>query len=100
MNGTAFFGEETENLFSKLGGGACKTEEGVDLRGLLLSRCWPRGETKVKREAKRAAYGRNAADNIGAINRAAIPGVSGCMGSFDENSVGAAIIGGNSDGFI
>jgi hypothetical protein len=100
MNGTAFFREQTENLFSELGGGARKAEEGVDVRGLLFSRGWPGGETKVKREAKRAADGRNAADNIGAINWAAIPGVSGCMGSLDEDSVGAAIIGGNSDGFI
>jgi hypothetical protein len=38
MDGTALFGEETEDLFSELSSGASETEEGMDIGGLLLGR--------------------------------------------------------------
>ena len=46
------------------------------------------------------ADSRDAADNIGAVNRAAVPSVSGGVGSFDKHSVSSMVVGSDGGGFI
>jgi hypothetical protein len=61
---------------------------------------WP--DTEINRETEWKASGRNTSKDISSVNRTVVPRVGGrTMGSFDEDDgVGAAIIGGNSDSFI
>ena len=42
----------------------------------------------------------NTANDVGAINRAAIPSVSGSMGGFNENGVPATVVSSNADSFV
>jgi hypothetical protein len=56
------------------------------------------GEVKGKLEF--TAHGGNAANDVSAVDRTAIPSVSGNHGGFDPDEVRAAIRAGNSDGFI
>jgi hypothetical protein len=39
-------------------------------------------------------------NNVGAVNRAAVPSVSGSVSSLDKNSVGALVIGGNGNSLV
>jgi hypothetical protein len=72
----------------------------MNIGSLLHGRCWGWREAEVKRKAKRPTDSGNATNNVSAINRAAVPGVSSGMGSFDEDGVGATIIGGDGNSFI
>jgi hypothetical protein len=91
MGGAAFFSEEAEDLFGKAGGRGGEAKEGVDVGGLIGS--WGRGslEAQIKGEAEGAADGGDAADNIGAIDGAAIPGVSSGVTGFDKDSVSSTL---------
>jgi hypothetical protein len=62
------------------------------------SRNW--GYTEIKGKSERPTDSRNTANDIGAINRAAIPGVSGSMGGFDEDGVCATVVGCNTNSFV
>ncbi len=57
----------------------------------VLSLGWGGGgngaETKVIREAKGAADGRHAADNVSPIDGTAVPGIGRSVGGFNENGV-------------
>ena len=72
----------------------------MDIGCLLGSR--GRGGTKaeIERETKRSANSRNTVNDIGAIDRAAVPGIGGGMGGFDKHSVGASIIGSDANSFV
>ena len=100
MDGTAFFGKQAEDLFGKLSSGSRETEEGMDVRGLLLG--WSRGrrKTEVKRKTKGAADSRNTANDIGTVDRAAVPSVGSSMGGFDKNSVGTTVVGCDCNSFV
>ena len=56
------------------------------------------GEVKGKLEF--TAHGGDAANDVSAVDRTAIPSVSGNHGSFDPDEVRAAIRAGNSDGVV
>ena len=100
MHGTALFSEQAKDLFSKLGGGTGETEEGMDVSGLLLGRSRGWRETEIKREPERAADGWDTANDISAINGAAVPGVCSCVGGFDEDSVGTTVVASDGDSFV
>jgi hypothetical protein len=100
MNSTTLFGKQSKDLFGELGSRASKTKEGMNIGGLLLSRSRSWRKAEVKRETKRPTDSRNTANNISAVNMAAVPGVGGSMGSFDEDGVSATIVAGNSNSFI
>jgi hypothetical protein len=50
------------------------------------------GEREVKRKLEFTADGSNAANDIGTVDGASIPGVSGAMDCFHEDLVGATIV--------
>jgi hypothetical protein len=100
MNSTAFLGEQTKDLFCELGRRASETEEGMNIRSLLLSRSRGRSQAQVEGKSERATDSWNTPNNISAVDRAAVPGVSSGMSGFDEDGVGAAIIGGDGNGFV
>jgi hypothetical protein len=52
-------------------------------------------ETEIERETKWATDSGDAANDVGAINRTAVPGIGGGVSSLDEDCVGASIIGGD-----
>jgi hypothetical protein len=56
-----------------------------------------RGEREIKREPEFATHSRNAADNVGAVNGTAVPGVGSNHGCFDRNK-GCVTIGAGDDG--
>ena len=72
----------------------------MDIGGLLLGRSQSWRKAEVVGEAEGPADSRNAANNVSAINGAAVPSVGSSMGGFDENSVGTAIVTSNSDSFV
>ena len=72
----------------------------MDIGSLLQSRGRGRTKAEVKRKPKRTADSRDATDNIGPVDGAAVPSVSSSMGSFDEDSVSATIVGCDGDSFI
>jgi hypothetical protein len=57
-------------------------------------------QSKVKGKLEFTAHGRNAANNVGTIDRTAIPSISGNHGSFDPNEMSATIGASNGDGFV
>jgi hypothetical protein len=67
---------------------------------LIRSDGWSRGETQIEREPERSADSRNTADNIGPIDRAAIPSVCSGMSSFHEHCVGSTIISSNGTSLV
>ena len=71
----------------------------VGISSLLLGRSWVWREADVEREAKGTAYSRDAPNNVGAIDGAAVPDVGSSMGSFGKNVVGTTIVGSNGNGF-
>jgi hypothetical protein len=93
-----FFGQEAQDLFSKLSGRPSQTEESMDIGGLLGS--WGGTKAEVERESERPANSWNTANDVGTVDRAAVPGISSGMGSLDKHSVSAAIIGRDADSFI
>jgi hypothetical protein len=46
------------------------------------------------------ANGRDAVDDVSAVNRAAVPGKGGGVSCFDKDGIGATVIGSNGDSFI
>ena len=57
-------------------------------------------KAQVERKTEGAADSWDTADNVGTIDGAAVPGVGGSMGCFDEDSVGTAIVASNSNSFV
>ena len=58
-------------------------------------------QVTVKRKAERSANGRDAADDVSAINGGGIPGVVGTMDSFrGDASIPAALVSGNGNGLV
>jgi hypothetical protein len=57
-------------------------------------------DSEIERKLEFTAHGGNAANDIGAINGTAIPGVSRDHGSFDPNQRGAPVRAGDSDGLV
>jgi hypothetical protein len=100
MSGTTFFGEKTEDLFRELSGRRAKTEEGMDIGSLIFSRCWRLRDADIEREAERSTNGRNASDDVGAIDGTAVPGICSSMAGFNEDRIGATVIGCDGDGFV
>jgi hypothetical protein len=72
----------------------------MDIQSLIGSWGGSRRQTEIEREAKRPTNSRDTPDDISAIDGAAVPSVSGSVRSFDEDSVGAAIIGSDAHGFV
>jgi len=83
-----------------LSSGSREAEEGMDVRGLLLGRSRGRRKTEVKRKTKGAADSRNTANDIGTVDRAAVPSVGSSMGGFDKNSVGTTVVGCDCNSFV
>ena len=100
VNGATLLGQKAKDLLGKLRIGCSEVQEGIDVGSLLLNQCRGRREADVEREAKRTTDSRNAADDIGAIDRAAAPSVGGGMSSFSKNCDGAKIIGGDGHCFV
>ena len=100
MDGAALFGQEAENLFGELCSWRSKAQEGVNVGGLLLGRCRSRRKADVERKAKGTADGRDTADDVSAIYGATVPSVSGSVGGFHENGIGATIVGSDGNSFI
>ena len=100
MNGTTLFGEKTKDLLGELGCRGSETEERMDVGSLLQS--WSRGRTQaeVERETKRAPNGRDAANDVSPIDGATVPSVSGSVGGFHKNGIGATIVGSNGNGLV
>jgi hypothetical protein len=100
MKGVTFFGQQTKDLLGKLGSRSSETKKRMDIGSLLQSRCWGRAKAEVEGETKWATDSRDAANNIGPIDRAAVPSVSSSMGSLDKDSVGPTVVSGDGDSFI
>jgi hypothetical protein len=100
MCSSAVFGQDTEDTLGKLRCGRGLTEESVDILGLGYSRRGQGTKTEVEWEAKGAADGRNAANDVSAINGAAIPSIRSSVGSFNKNGVGTTVVCCNHDCFI
>jgi hypothetical protein len=72
----------------------------MNIRSLIGS--WSRSgdEAQVKRKTELPTDSRNTADDVGAIDGTAVPSVGSSVGGFDEDDVGASIVGSDSDSFI
>jgi hypothetical protein len=57
-------------------------------------------QSEIERELKVAAHSRDTPDDVGTVNGAAIPSVSGNHSSFDPNEWCGAVGTSNSDGFV
>ena len=100
VDGAAFFGEETEHLFGELSSGSSESKESMNI-GCLIgsgSRSW--GKAQIERETERTANGRDAANDVGAVNGAAVPSIGSGVGGFDEYGIGATVIGSDSNSFV
>jgi hypothetical protein len=97
---SAVYVQETEDTLGKLRCGRGLTEESVDSLGLGYSRRGQGAKTKVKGEAKGAADGRNAVNDVSAIDGAAILGIRSGVGGFNKNCVGTMIVCCNHDCLI
>ena len=100
MGSAAVLSEEAENLFGELRSRTSEAEKRVNVSSLIGSGGRNSAEADVEREAEGAADGRNAADDVGTVNRAAVPGIGSSVSSFHEDGVSATIISSNGDGFI
>jgi hypothetical protein len=100
MSSTAFFSQQAKNLFSKLGSWPGEAEKSMDIDSLIRSRGRSGGKTQVKWKAKWPANSRDTANDIGAINGAAVPSISSSVSGFNENSVGATVVSSNGDSFV
>ena len=100
VDGATLLGQETQNLLIKSRSWCSEAQEGVDVGSVLLGRCWGRRKADIEREAKRTINSRDTANDIGAIDGAAVPCVSGSVGCYHENGIGATIIGSDGDSFI
>jgi hypothetical protein len=81
VSSTALFGEEAKHLLGELGRGASKAEESMNIGRLVGGRGWGSAEADIKGESEGSANGGNAANDVSAINRAAVPGISSCVRS-------------------
>jgi hypothetical protein len=75
-------------------------EKSMDVGSLVGGGGWGRAEAEIKGETKRMTNRRDAANNIGTIDRTAVPGIRSGVSSFNKNSVSATVIGSNGNGFI
>ena len=75
-----------------------KTEEVMDGRDRAIDEDWGvGGKSKVEWELEFATDGGDAANDVGAVDRTGIPGVSGAMDCFHKDLVGTSIIASDSD---
>ena len=79
---------------------AGKTEKSMDIGSLVRGWSGSRRQTEIERKPERPTDSRNTANDIGAIDGAAVPSISSSVRGFDENGIGAAIIGGNGNSFV
>jgi hypothetical protein len=100
MESAAFFSEDTEHLFGELSSGPSESKESMNIGCLIGGGSRNGSEAQIERKTKRPANGRDAANNVGAVNGAAVPSMCSSVGSFDENGGGATVIGINSNGFV
>ena len=80
-----------------------KAKELVDAGNTIVigDRGWKGGEITVDGEAEWAADGRDAADDIGAVNGGCIPCVCSNMGGFRADlGVAGALVGSNGNGLV
>jgi hypothetical protein len=98
--GATFFCEKGEDGGGKRGVRLGEAKESVDRVDRSVDRGGCGGEVDVERELEFAANGSNTADNIGTVNGAAVPGVSGAVGGLDEDFVGGAVVGIDGDDFV
>jgi hypothetical protein len=94
------FGEKAEDLLGKMRGGRRVAEKIVDVLSLSGGRDRWGTEAEVEREAKRATNGRDTADYIRTVNRAAVPSIGRSVSCFDKNFIGTTVVSSNSDSFI
>jgi hypothetical protein len=100
LSSTTLFGEGTEDSFGELGGGTGKTEKSVGIGSLICGRSRCRVETQIKWELERMANSWDAANDVGAVNRAAVPSACSGMGCFDKDDVAALVIGSDGGCFV
>jgi hypothetical protein len=100
VDSSALFSQQTKDLFSELGSRTSKTEKGMDVGSLLQSGSRSGRKTEIERESKRTTDSWDAANDIGAINRTAVPSIGGGVSSFNEDCVGSTIVGGDGNGFV
>lgn len=100
MGSTAVLSKQPKDAFSELGLGGRLTKKVVGVLRLMGGRIGRVTEAEVERKTKGAADGWNAADNVSAVNWAAVPSVCSRMGCLDKNGVSAAIVSGDGDGFV
>lgn len=79
---------------------AGKTEKSMDIGSLVRGWSRSRRQTEIKRKPERPTDSRNTANDISAIDRAAVPSIGSSVRGFDKNGIGAAIIGGNGNSFV
>ena len=63
----------------------------MNIGSLLLSRSWSRSKAEIKRKGERTTDSRDASNNVGAINGAAVPCAGSGVSSFDEDGIGATL---------
>jgi hypothetical protein len=100
VKSAAFFGEDTEYLLGELSSRPSEPKESMDVGCLIGSRSWRGSEAQIEWKAKRPANGRDAADDVGAVNGAAVPSIGSSVGSFNENGIGATVVGSDSNSFV
>ena len=88
----AFVNDVLQDFRGEFGVWLSVSEEGVD--GLDVTCDWCRWmvEGEVQWELKLPADGDDTADNVGAVDSAAVPGVGGALRCFDKDLVRTAVI--------
>jgi hypothetical protein len=104
MSLTAIFDDESNDLTGEIHMAAGVFDVVENGGAGIKKRCRSSGASSIDSEIERklefTAHGGNAANDIGAINGTAIPGVSRDHGSFDPNQRGATVRAGDSDGLV
>ena len=104
MSVTTIGHNELNNLSGKINVGGCLLDVVEDRSTGIGERCDSVAagdiESEIERKFKLAAHSRDAPDDVGTVDGAAIPSVSGNHGSFDPNEWCTAIRTGNSNGFV
>ena len=104
MSLTAIFDDESNDLTGEIHMAAGVFDVVENGGAGIKKRCRSSGASSIDSEIERklefTAHGGDAANDIGAINGTAIPGVSRDHGSFDPNQRGATVRAGDSDGLV
>jgi hypothetical protein len=78
-----------------------KAEEVVDSGDRSVNQGWGiGGESEIERKLEFATDGSDAADDVSAVDRTGVPGISGAMYRFDKDLIGASIVGCDSDAAV